>query len=28
MYDGEWKYGAMDGYGRLYYPNSMIAFDG
>ncbi len=28
MYDGGWKYGSMDGYGKLYYPNNKLAYEG
>ena len=28
MYEGEWKFGTMDGYGKLYYPSSKLAYEG
>lgn len=28
VYDGEWKFGAMDGFGKLFYPNEKLAYEG
>ena len=28
VYDGEWEKGIMQGFGRLYYPNNKLAYEG
>jgi len=28
VYDGEWKFGAMDGFGKLFYPSEKLAYEG
>jgi hypothetical protein len=28
VYEGEWRHGKMHGYGRLFYPNGNLAYDG